>query len=36
MDWLLVVQAVDEEITRPVMPNMRVMFTAVVWTMDLR
>jgi len=36
MDWLLVVQAVDEEITRPVMPNIRVMLTAVVCTMDLR
>jgi hypothetical protein len=36
MDWLLVVQAVEEAITRPVMPNILVMFTAVVWTMDLR
>ena len=33
---VLVVQAVEEEMTRPVMPNILVMLTAVVWTMDLR
>ena len=36
MDWLLVVQAVEDEMTRPVIPNILVMLTAVVWTMDLR
>ena len=30
MDWLLVVQAVEEEITLPVMPNIFVILTAVV------
>jgi len=32
----LVVQAVHEEITRPVMPNIFVMLTAVVCTIDFR
>jgi hypothetical protein len=36
MDWLLVVHAVDEEITRPVIPNILVIFAAVVWTMDFK
>jgi hypothetical protein len=36
MDWLLVVHAVQGLMTLPDMPNIFVMFTAVVWAMDFK